>query len=159
MPLSEASMREHLFSVVMGALDQQQESRQEALQDYLAVTLPNTCLQEQRRLAALIPALMPTLHAKWVTLFLDRLFETVPLEQIGELCTPGRKNEATVLLVYIMFMESERMEKQVAQDLAEYGPESSGAGDLGDAAAGLLRARMDQLKDQLRLEKKSNESS
>lgn len=152
-------MREHLFGVVMGALDQQQESRQEALQEYLEVTLPNTSLQEQHRVAALIPALMPTLHARWINLFLDRLFETVPPEQIGELCTASRKNTATALLVYIMFMESERMEKQVAQDLAEYGRESSGGGDLGDAAAGLLRARMDQLKNQLRLKKKSPGSS
>ena len=67
-------------------------------------------------------------------MFMDRLLETVPPVQIEELCLGTPESDASLLLVYVMFMESARMEKVVADDLGALGKT-----DIPEAAAAWLR--------------------
>lgn len=149
MPQTDKDMRDYFATVVMDRLDKEEDRRQEALSEYLAVAVPSVTDTESRRIAELIPPVLPALYARWVDMFLDRLFETVPREQLVELCSDTMENRATVILVYLMFMESARMEKQVADDLAAYGREHSLDADMGDVAYGLLRAKIDHIKSGL----------
>lgn len=54
-------------------------------------------------------------------------------------------NEAAVVLAYLMFLESARMEKQVQEDLEAYGLAHSGDTDQGGLVAGFLRSRILEL--------------
>ena len=85
--------------------------------------------------------------------FVDRLLETVPHVQIAELCDGSAENEAALALAYVMFLESARMEKQMAEDLAACAP-SEGA-DAADAAAEVCRrlAVAEERRRQASLEK------
>jgi hypothetical protein len=138
--------RAHVRAVVLGRLERlgREELRREALSEFFTVTLgadPGTA----RRTAALVPPLMDELHARWVDLFAERLLETVPGEQLDVLCAGGAENDATLCLVYVMFLESARMEERRERDLLEYAARMSGADDAGDLAASYIRARMARL--------------
>lgn len=154
MPLSQQAIREHMKSVIMERLSREEESRQEALQEYFAVAMPAMEDAQAQCLSAMIPAVLPDLYEKWVGMFLDRITETVPADQLELLCDGSDESNASIVLVYIMFLESERMEKQIADDLAEYGKARSGDSDLGGVAADYIRAKMFQLGGQLKEEGK-----
>lgn len=92
--------------------------RAEALAAFVGLTRPDLGPEAAAVIAEKTPRLLPGLTEKWVGLFVDRLFETVPREQIAILCDGSEENEAALALAYVMFLESERMERQMAEDLA-----------------------------------------
>lgn len=148
-PADADRLRKHIVEVILEHVSRDEARRREALSEFFGVTLPAVDDAQTQRLAELVPPLLPVLYEKWANMFADRLFETVPEEQIEDLCRSGEKNRATLLLVYIMFMESERMEKQVAQDLRAHGLQM--APEAGqDAVASYLRARLSSLAAEAR---------
>ena len=86
-------------------------------------------------------------------MFVDRLFETVPTNQIEALCDGSEENEGALALAYVMFLESARMEKQMAEDLAacDLPPGEDGS----DVAAEVCRrlARVEEKRRQTGLKK------
>jgi len=92
--------------------------RAEALSAFVNLARPDLGPEAARVLAEKTPRLLPQLTEKWIGMFVDRLFETVPLPQLEILCDESEENEAALALAYVMFLESERMEKQMAEDLA-----------------------------------------
>jgi hypothetical protein len=146
MSLSLAQLRAHIFLVILDKFSGGRERRQEALTEYFLVTMPNVPEDAAKRLAELIPDLMPELYSKWIGEFADRLFETVPDEQLQHLCDGTVENNAALGLVFLMFMESERMEKQTEDDLREYARKHSGADDMGDLVAEYLRGKVAALR-------------
>lgn len=135
------AVRTHIFSVIISKVESQDaEKRKEALAEFMAVT--GTAGNAPDKVAELIPPIMHDLHEKWVTLFIDRLMETVDLKNIELLCDGTDDNNAALILAYIMFMESARMEEQIPKDLHEHGLKASGNDDLGDLAANYIRAQM-----------------
>ncbi|MFO7597161.1 MAG: hypothetical protein R6W92_12575 [Desulfocurvibacter africanus] len=148
-PADADRLRKHIVEVILEHVSRDEARRREALSEFFGVTLPAVDDAQTQRLAELVPPLLPVLYEKWANMFASRLFETVPEEQIEDLCRSGEKNRATLLLVYIMFMESERMEKQVAQDLRAHGLQL--APEAGqDAVASYLRARLSSLAAEAR---------
>ncbi|MHC1788064.1 hypothetical protein [Solidesulfovibrio sp.] len=107
--------------------------RAEALTAFVGLSRPDLGPDAAGIIAATAPRLLPELTEKWVGLFVDRLLETVPLVQIEELCNGSADNEAALALAYVMFLESERMEKQMAEDLAACN-RATGREDSGAAA-------------------------
>lgn len=137
-------MREHLYTVIMDKVSTEADSRKEALSDFFAVT--GTVVDARAdKVAELVPPVLPNLYDKWVNMFLDRLFETMPAENIELIADGTEENNAAAVLAYIMFLESERMEKQIAEDLKSYGLEHTGDEDMGDLAAQYIRASMDKV--------------
>ena len=146
MPLTQAQLRAHIFLVILDKFSNTEERRREALAEYFLVTMPNVSQEAADRLAGLIPNLMPELYSKWIGEFADRLFDTVPDEQLQHLCDGTVENNAALGLVFLMFMESERMEKQTEDDLREYARKHSGADDMGDLVAEYLRGKVAALR-------------
>lgn len=139
--MSPKQIREHIFAVIMGKVEEQDETkRQEALAEFMSVT--GTAGNAPEQVASLIPPLMHELYAKWITMFIDRLMETVPAQNIELLCDGTNDNNAALVLAYIMFLESARMEKQIDKDLTEHGMHVTGQDDLGDVAANYIRTQM-----------------
>ncbi|GAU08180.1 hypothetical protein [Desulfoplanes formicivorans] len=146
MTLSDISIREHISRTVMERLDQDLERRREALRDYLSLTMPNLSETTSDHLATMVPTVLPDLYAKWIAMFTDRLLETVPRNQLEFLCDGSEENSAALILIYIMFLESERMEQQIEDDLKAYGLEHSTDPDAGGIVADYLRAKVEQLR-------------
>jgi hypothetical protein len=96
------------------------QRRSEALREFLGVTRPDLDGEAARALAGNIPPLPPELHEKWADMFAARLLETVPADQVALLCDGSPENAASLTLAYLMFLESERMERQVAADIEAY---------------------------------------
>lgn len=149
MSRSVEELREHVRGAVTRRIDSDEDRRKEAVYEFLAVTM-SADHATMERAAELVPPVMTDLYAKWVEMFLDRFFETVPQEQIELLCDGTPENDAALALVYIMFLESERMEEQIDKDLREYGLEMTGAEDMGDLAADYIRAKMAQLGKEIK---------
>lgn len=110
------------------------------------MTLPNISEETAGKLAALIPDILPELYAKWIGQFADRLFETIPNDQLQHLCSGTVENNASLGLVFLMFMESARMERQMEEDLRQYARRHSGAEDMADLVAAYLRGKVDALR-------------
>jgi len=146
MSLNQAQMRAHIFLVILDKFSGSRERRQEALTEYFLVTMPNVPEDAAKRLAELIPNLMSDLYSKWIGQFAERLFETVPEDQLQHLCDGSVENNAALGLVFLMFMESERMERQIEEDLRRYAREHSGSDDMGDLVAAYLRGKVDALR-------------
>jgi len=144
MSLSDAGLREHVRGVILERLDQSEDRRRDAVSEFMGVTM-GVGSDISDRAAQLVPPLMDELYEKWVGLFVERFFETVPFEQIELLCNGTKENNAALCLVYVMFLESERMENQIDEDLRAYGTKMSGADDTGDLAASYIRAKMAQM--------------
>ncbi len=142
---ADQSLRKHVRHVILTRLAGETQSRQEALADFFSLTLPGSPESHVRHMAKLVPPLLPKLYDKWVGLFLERFFETVPHNQIDLLCDGSEENNATLVLIYLMFLESERMEKQRDEDLAAYGLKMTGCDEQGDLAANYLRAKMQKI--------------
>ncbi|MBG0789835.1 MAG: hypothetical protein H0S80_04975 [Desulfovibrionaceae bacterium] len=139
--MTPKQIREHIFAVIIGKVEEQDETRRhEALAEFLSVT--GTAGNAPEQVASLIPPLMHELYAKWITLFIDRLLETVPAQNIELLCDGTNDNNAALVLAYIMFLESARMEAQIDKDLKEHGMNVTGQDDLGDVAANYIRTQM-----------------
>jgi len=144
MPMNQKQIRTHIFSVIMNKVEEQDAGkRTEALAEFMAVT--GTAGNVGDQVAELIPPLMHDLYEKWITMFVDRLLETVDSQNIELLCDGKPDNNAALVLAYIMFMESARMEKQIDADLKEHGLKASGNDDLGDLAANYLRTQMTRI--------------
>jgi hypothetical protein len=146
MPLTQAQMRAHIFLVILDKFSNSEERRREALAEYFLVTMPNISGEAAERLAGLIPDLMPELYSKWIGEFCERLFETIPDDQLQHLCDGTVENNAALGLVFLMFMESGRMEKQAEEDLRAYALKRSGRDDMGDLVAAYLRGKVDALR-------------
>ncbi len=158
MSVSKPAIRGHITRVLLQRMDQDAQRRTEALREYLTITLPNLDETTADRLGALVPTILPDLYARWITQFVERLCETVPMNQLELLCDGSEENAATLLLIYIMFLESERMEKQIEEDLKAYGLEHSGDEDNGSIVADYLRAKVNQLRESVEGKKTGTES-
>ncbi len=121
MPRDIAALRQHITTVITRQVSRSDSLRQEAIREFLAVTRPDLAAEAAGVIAATAPPLLPQLYARWIDMFADRLFETVPLEQIELFCDGAQDNDAALVLAYIMFLESARMERQIAEDLAGFG--------------------------------------
>lgn len=144
--MTEAEMRSFIAGCILSRLAAAGERRDEALRDVIGITVPDLDDSERARAAALVPELPAALYEKWVRMFADRLLETVPHDQVADLCQGTDESNATLQAVYAMFMESERMEKTVAEDLKElnasFADSPDGAADPAALVAAWLKARM-----------------
>lgn len=140
------AMRAHITSVIMDRVSQDEARRAEALRDYLAVTQAAADLAAADTLALMVPPLMPSLYRRWIGMFAERLFETAPEEQLRVLCDGSEENGAALALIFVMFLESERMEKQMSADLCAFGQSAQGEegvnAQMADLAASYIRARV-----------------
>jgi len=142
-------IREHISRTVLARLSDSNLRRSKALDEFMGVTMPSMDGRAARQISPLVPEIPSAVYAKWVDMFADRLLETVPLEQLTELCGGTEENNATIALVYVMFMESERMEKQVAEDLARLGMEQAEQDEVGNTLAEYLRAKLASMRGDL----------
>lgn len=154
--MDEKQTHAHIMKVVLDRIqDQNDDKRKEALSEFMAVTRVTTDGAEEQ-LASLVPPIMNELYEKWVRMFADRLIETVPMDSLGLLCDGTDDSNAALVLAYIMFLESERMEKQVDEDLGKYGMDLTGSDEMGDLASSYIRARMQQLAEAANGSKKTH---
>lgn len=145
MSRSDQEIRAFAHRAVMRRMAADEAGRAQALREYMAVSLPNVAEDQAARLADMVPPLLAGLYARWTDLFADRLLETVPRDALEALCSGRAEDEAALALAFLMFLESERMEAQVREDLERYGRERSGDRDAGALAAAFLRSRIAEL--------------
>lgn len=140
------AMRAHITSVILNRVSQDEARRAEALRDYLALTQAAADLAAAETLSTMVPPLMPSLYRRWAGMFAGRLFETASEEQLRVLCDGGEENGAALALAFVMFLESERMEKQMSEDLCAFGQSAQGEegvnARMADIAASYIRARV-----------------
>jgi len=148
MSMTKKELRAHIFATIICKVEEQDETRRlEALNEFMAVT--GTAGNASEQIASLIPPIMHELYEKWITLFIDRLLETVDAKNIELLCDGSDDNNAALVLAYVMFLESARMEKQIDEDLRQHGMQATGQDDLGDVAASYIRAQMAKIAEQV----------
>jgi len=143
--MTPEEMRARIVLAVQRQVSREAGRRKEAVRDYILVTLPNVDGQEAERLAALVPPVLPGLYQKWAELFADRLLETAPREQVALLLDGSVDGEAALVLAFVMFMESRRMEEEIEKDLRAYGLAHSWDEDQGALAAALIRDKVAEL--------------
>ncbi|MDL2266619.1 hypothetical protein LJC46_01340 [Desulfovibrio sp. OttesenSCG-928-G15] len=137
MPKSKEEMRVFITARVISRLAGQGPRRSEALRDVFAVTLPDLDADSISRLVADTPEIPLELSTRWVGMFADRLLETVPENELEDLCANTQDSNATLLLLYSMFMESQRMEETMRGDIAKFNSQARGsAPDTAFAASG-----------------------
>jgi len=119
-PANPDFFRNHIQAAVLARISTTPQRRHEALRELFRVTRPDLGDDAAMALAENIPPLVPELHEKWAAMFAARLVETVPGNQVALLCDGAPENGAALTLAYLMFLESERMEKQTAEDLEAY---------------------------------------
>lgn len=146
------ALKKRIAELVIEQVDRDEKRRGEAVSDYLALTA-GVDPDKARQVAGLVPPVQKSLYARWIQMFADRLLETVPLEQVEHLADGTEDNKAALVLVFLMFLESERMERQIEEDLAEYGQEHSHDPDMGQAAAAYIRASMARFAQDLKKKK------
>lgn len=148
-PELKKAMRAHMTEVIMARVSQDEARRAEALRDYLALTQAAPDLAAADTLSLMVPPLMPSLYRRWIGMFAARLFETASEEQLRLLCDGSEENGAALALVFVMFLESERMERQMSEDLCAFGQSVQGeegvSAQMADVAAGYIRARVAEL--------------
>ena len=76
--------------------------RTEALTAFVGLARPDLGPDAAQVIAEKTPRLLPELTEKWIGLFVDRLFETVPVRQLEILCDGSEDNEAALALAYVM---------------------------------------------------------
>ena len=101
---TEAELHAFITARVMSKLSLPGERRSEALREVLKLTLPGLDEKRLADMTALAPEIPPSLYAKWARLFADRLLETVGLDELRGLCANSEQSNATLLLLYSMFM-------------------------------------------------------
>lgn len=146
-----AGLRERITGLLLARVSENDEGRRQGLKEFLAMTCPDVQDGAATGLADLVPPLLPELYAKWIGMFADRLLETVPLPQIEELCSGSAENTASLLLVFLMYLESATMEQQIAEDLKKYGIDHSSDEDGGMVVADYIRARMRSFRNKEKL--------
>ena len=114
---SDAEIHAFVTARIMSRISLPGERRSEALRDVLKLRLPELDRQKLESLITQTPEIPLALYAKWAGLFADRLLESVDRGELRDLCANSETSNATLLLLYAMFMESERMERIVAEDL------------------------------------------
>ena len=137
----------HIRKVILERTSQGEERRREALVEYLGVSMPHMDRAAIELLAQNAPPLLPALYEKWVFMFAKRLFETVPVAQIELLCGGTEEDDAAIILAYLMFLESERMEKQVEEDLKHCGLASGEDGEGAAAMADYIRGQLSRIEE------------
>ncbi|WP_320174370.1 hypothetical protein [Maridesulfovibrio sp.] len=137
--MQEAEIKKYIYKIIMDKCTADEEARQDALGEFIAMTMPNIDEGAVRNIKSMIPPITD-LYDKWANMFVERLLETVPRNQIEELCSGTPDNDSALVLVYIMFMESERMEKQVAEDIAAFAPTQDD--DAGNIASAYIRSKL-----------------
>lgn len=146
------AVRAHIQAVIQARVSQDGDRRAEALRDYLAVTQAAADLDAASALSAMIPPLLPSLYRRWAGMFADRLLETASEEQLRVLCDGSEENGAALALAFVMFLESERMERRMSEDICALGGGAQGGREaqekMADMAAGYIRARVAQLAEQ-----------
>lgn len=115
--MNEESIRTFVTARILSRISGVGARRDEALRAVLGIAAPGLDDTSLSRLVAEAPEIPVSLYEKWIRLFLDRLLKTVPCEQIQDLCLNTPESNASLLLVYSMFMESETMEQVIAEDL------------------------------------------
>ncbi len=146
--MSDNLLREHIRTTILNRIEEQdQDKRAEALSEFMAVTGVAPREETMQSVAEMVPPIMHELYEKWIAMFADRLLETAPHNAVELLCDGTEENSAALVLTYIMFLESERMEKQIDKDLAEYGKGKAGSDELGDLASSYIRARLSAMAD------------
>jgi len=136
------AIREHLIATVMNRIDDSSDSRSEALREFMDVTLPNIGKDASAEISQIIPTLPDTVYKKWAAMFADRMLQTVKTTQLSEMCDNTEESNATIALVYLMFMESERMEQQIASDLTELGVKAGNTDEVGNFLGDYLRSAL-----------------
>ena len=116
--MTPEAMKTFITARLLSRVASEGEKRDEALRAVLGIAAPGVDDATMAELVDKTPELPPALYEKWADMFTDRLLNTVPHEQIHELCLNTPESNASLQLVYAMFMESERMEREVAADLA-----------------------------------------
>ena len=134
--------RQFVFTTLMGRFASNHARRHEALSDVLGLTVPGVDETAAQSIARLVPMLPQSVYEKWVNLFCDTFFATTPENQLAHLCTPGEENEAVLALVFLMFMESARMEQIIAEDLRALGIAVGSNDEEGSALGIWLRQKM-----------------
>lgn len=136
------ALHAHIRKTILERTSRDEERRREALAEYLGVSMPHMDRAAIELLAENAPPLLPALYEKWIFMFAKRLFETVPVEQIEVLCAGTEADDAALILAYLMFLESERMEKQVEEDLKNCGLASAGDEEGAAAMADYIRGQL-----------------
>lgn len=140
--MTDEQVRGRVEEVVLARFDQDGDRRRQALLEFMAVSMPGMAEGAADKVVDMIPPVLPGLYRRWAGMFSDRLLETVPRAQIEDMCAGGDEGEATLALVFLMFMESARMEEQVRKDLEAHGLQRSGDDAMADVAADYVRARL-----------------
>lgn len=117
MHAQEDAHRRRVHATILNYVSHSEARRQEAIREYLLVMQPGLPDAAVDMFATQTPPLLPALYGKWIGMFVDRLFETLPPQQLELVCDGAEENNSALVLAYIMFLESERMEKQIAEDL------------------------------------------
>ena len=141
-PMTDEGIRARIEEVVLARFDQDADRRRHALMEFMAVSMPGMADGAADKVADMIPPVLPGLYRRWSGMFADRLLDTVPRAQVEDMCQGGPEGEATLALVFLMFMESARMEEQVRKDLEAHGQERTGDDAMADVAADYVRARL-----------------
>lgn len=115
--MSQPIFRRHIAAVLAARTDDDPARRAEAIFEYLQAMRPDLTEAQAKAVSEKTPPLTPALHRRWIALFITRLFETVPDSQLELLCDGSDDNNAAIALAYVMFLESERMERVMAEDL------------------------------------------
>ncbi len=144
-------LRARIGELLLARVADNDEARRQGLKEFLAMTCPDLQDGAATGLADLVPPLLPELYGKWIGMFADRLLETVPQPQVEELCSGSAENTASLLLVFLMYLESATMEQQIAEDLKAYGIDHSSDEDGGMVVADYIRARMQSFKGKEKL--------
>lgn len=135
-----AALRRQVRHILLNRVARTGSGREEAIRDFVGLTRPDLGPDAPEVFAAKAPTVPADLTEKWIGLFVERLFATVPADQIGLLCDGSEDNEAALALAYVMFLESARMERQMAEDLAAWGSGTDAAAVTEEIRQGLARA-------------------
>lgn len=150
--MEEVKIRKYIHKIIMKKCIGNEDARQDALGEFIALTMPNIDEGAVRNIKSMIPPISD-LYDKWATMFIDRLLETVPRNQIEELCSGTTENDSALVLIYIMFMESERMEKQVAEDISAFAPTQDD--EAGNIASEYIRSKLALIADEQKAKDKT----
>jgi hypothetical protein len=129
--MTEEAIRAFVTARLLSRISGAGARRDEALRAVLGVAAPGLDDAALERLTAATPELPVTLYEKWVGMFLDRLLTTVPQDQLRDLCANTPESNASLQLVYAMFMESARMEAVVEDDLKLWLQDAPSADEAG----------------------------
>ncbi|CCO23548.1 hypothetical protein [Maridesulfovibrio hydrothermalis] len=143
--MKEAKIRTYIHKIIMNKCLGDEDARQDALGEFIALTMPNIDEGTVKNIKSMIPPIAD-LYEKWATMFIDRLLETVPRNQIEELCSGTAENDSALVLIYIMFMESERMEKQVEEDISSFAPTQND--EAGNLASSFIRSKLSLIAEE-----------